>query len=274
MLAFARPYTRTLPLEPFVRIALRAARKSRWQLLNTYDRPPASRMGQHALQTFVNGTRNRLLRSLQTAIHDAYPEHAVRTSVDDVDQNSEVSWVIQPLDGISNFLRSLDDFCASVAIYEHDELQHSIVYHYLQDDEYFATRELEAMFNRNRLRVSSIGSLGQSVIAVSGSSSMSRTPKSDFHELNALLSSAAQGIRVSGSAGMDVARVAQGKLDAFVSIGTPPLAAQLASLLVTESGGFARCLELDQSEDYTPIYVAANPRIHSELQNLFGQTAT
>ena len=258
-------------MEPLIRIGLRAARQFREQLLSTYERPPFSRMQRQALHNYTARLKNRLHRNFEKAILSVYPDHSVVPDISDVSKTAPVTWVIQPLDGTANYLRSLNDFCAVLGIFEGSWLRHAIVYDYLLDDEYYASQDEGAIVNQNRLRVANNTIHDEALVAVSEQFSSPSKGSAYYHKVHALLSATMQGVRTSGSTAMDLARVARGKLDAFVTVEPSSDIVQIAKLLVTEAGGFAAQVEPSVGNSNLQLLIAANPQLSSTIGALLGQ---
>ena len=255
-------------MDPLIRIGLRAARRAGRELLATYERPPVSRLGRQALVKYQANLRSKLLRLFQREIWNAYPEHVITQSMAHVQERNPFTWVVLVLDGEANFLRSLNDYCAVIGIFEGAQLQHSIVYEFLQDNEYFATQDIGAMVNQNRLRVARIEALSESVVAVSESNPRDFRLNDPSSEESLTTFIANPTLRTSGCLGLDMARVAQGKLDGLVAMGEIPVSLKLTALLVTEAGGFATNAIDSSSSREDAVFVAANPPLFAKLNQL------
>ncbi len=251
-------------LHPHVRIGLRAARQCGQSLLRTFDRPPASRMGRRALHEYTLATNNYLFQNIQESIRNAFPDHNISQDPTELPEESSTTWLLQPLDGETNFLRSLQNYCAVIGIFEGRILQHSIVYDYLQDEEYYASRDETAMVNQNRLRVSRIEALSDAVIAYTDYSRSSALGDSGMQQVQTILNNAIKHVRVSGSMGLDVAQVARGRIDALVATVNPQdRVLQCTSLLIKEAGGFLT--NIPQQKKTESVVVAANPRLNQTI---------
>lgn len=224
-------------------------------------------MGRRALHEYTLATQNYLFQNLQEAIGNAYPDHKILQEPTELPEESSTTWFLQPLDGESNFLRSLQNYCAVIGIFEGRILQHSIVYDYLQDEEYYASRDETAMVNQNRLRVSRIEAMSDAVIAYADCTGSGALPSNRMYRIQAILNNAIKHVRVSGSMGMDVAQVARGRMDALVATANPQdMVLQCCSLLITEAGGFLT--NIPQQVGTDSVIVAANPRLNQTISAL------
>lgn len=220
-------------MDPTLRIALRTLRQIGRYFLQTYDRPPYGRMKKTALEQFTRTSRQQLLELFDSSIRKAFPEHKVVDDSDQITRGTESFWYIEVLDGQTNFLRSLDDFCAVVGFFQQHELQHTVVYNYLTDAEYYATKDEIALVNQTRMRVSKTSRLDSAVVGISDGALLLAEESNN----TSILSREVASIRISGSIGLDFARVAHGKLDACVAPLTSTTLPLVAGLLVQEAGG-------------------------------------
>ena len=242
-------------MEPLIRIALRVAREQSPLLVQTHERPPSGRFSPKGLEEYVHQLRTRLNATYHETVKTCYPDHAVSTDSQKPINQHGYFWFVEPLCGEDNFLRSLSDYCAVIGIYYHGSLHHAVVYHYLDDVEYYATKDVGAIVNKNRLRVSSTSTLARAVIAYEQPQSL--PDLSQFHEK---LRAQNLNLRSTGCVALDLAHVAQGKLDACIVVSTSQSITRATNLLVTEAGGFTS--PISQSDS---IFVAGNPQIYSSL---------
>lgn len=188
-------------------------------------------------------------------VRSHFPEHQIANEATELTEQSGYRWYIEPLCGEDNFLRSLSDYCAVIGVFHNGVSQHVVIYHYLDDSEYYATKDEGAVVNKIRLRVSSTSSLTRAVVAYEQQASTS-----DSSNFQVKVDTLVRSLRCSGCVALDFARVAQGKLDACVSVGTNQMIPSVASLLVAEAGGFST---VNLNEE---IFVAGNPQIFAALK--------
>ncbi len=256
-------------MDPMVRIALRTARQVGRYIIQTYERPPFARMGQKSLEQFLLQLRSKMFGAYEDAISKAFPDHQVTSDFDSSDFQTGFTWSIDVLNGETNFARSLNDYCTVLGIFQDKELLHSVVYHYIEDTDYFATRELGAIVKQNRLRVSNTHALDQAVIALNDSPGQFSSTEL-LYTASPLQNSAKVGtILRSGCLGLDMARVSQGKIDGCVVSFDQLTQAKVAGLLVTEAGGF-----VGMDSNTKSRFVAANPEIFEQLRRQWSKSQT
>lgn len=249
-------------MDPLLRIALRTAREAGRLLLPTYDRPPYSRMGKTAIQRFTSDLRKELLYLFEAQVQRAYPDHVVSGDPNLIPHSGAVHWLIEVLEGESNFLRSLSEFSVVVGIYENRVLMHGVIYQSIDDLEFYVTKDIGAQVNNTRLRVSSTKSLASSLISVSGPQVQLKPKDSLMSIIFEDLSQLEADIRMSGSPALNIARVAQGKLDANISVDLPSMIYDIGALLVNEAGGFVR----RQALSGITVDVFSNSHLHVTLE--------
>ena len=189
-------------------------------------------------------------------VQTQFPQHQIASESINFSKQLGYCWFIEPLCGEENFLRSLSDYCVVIGVFHNGVPQHVVIYHYLEDTEFYATKDEGATVNKNRLRVSSTSSLSRAVVAYTQQDSTS-TSTNYLDKVNVLECN----LRCSGCVALDFARVAQGKLDASVSVGTNQMIRSVVSLLVSEAGGFSTA-KFDEN-----IFIAGNPQIFAALKN-------
>ena len=243
-------------MEGLVRIALRTARQQAPQLIQAHDRPPVSRFSPKGLQEYVHQLRSRMTSAFHEMVQTHFPEHKIANEATDLTKQSGYCWFIEPLCGEENFLRSLSDYCAVVGIFHQGAVQHVVIYHYLDDLEYRASKDEGATVNKIRLRVSNTSSISRAVVAYAHEDSTSNSSKYQ-ERVHTLV----RGLRYSGCLALDFARVAQGKLDACVAVGANQVIPSIASVLVSEAGGFST-----SGSNNKEIFLAGNPQIFAALE--------
>ena len=248
-------------MDPLLRIAFRTARDVGRHLLSTFDRPPYSRMGKTALRSFTHDLRSDLLQMFVEQIHRAYPSHSVFSDATQQPKPNSIHWFIDVIDGQTNFRRSLTDYCAVIGIFDDGILLHSMVYHYGDDLEFYATKDIGAQVNQSRLRVSSPNTINDSVIAISDVQILQQQSQDpSYSKLLTKLHVHRVETRTSGSLALDIMRVAQGKHDGCITTNTKSVKQEIGALLVREAGGSAS--DAYSSSSY---FIVANPLVFSIL---------
>ncbi|MDN2580052.1 inositol monophosphatase family protein [Aquibium sp. ELW1220] len=179
-------------------------------------------------------------------------------------EDAQHRWIVDPLDGTTNFLHGIPIFAVSIALERQGQLQAALVYNPAMDELYTAERGGGAFMNDRRLRVAGRSKLSDSVIGT-GIPHLGRG-----HHGNALIElrnvmGEVSGIRRMGAAALDLAYVAAGRLDGFWESGLSPWDMAAGLLLIREAGGFASDREGGQEMFETGNVVAGNETIHRVL---------
>lgn len=173
-------------------------------------------------------------------------------------------WIIDPLDGTTNFAHGFPWFAISIAFCHKDRVQVGIVYAPLQDEFFCAAHNQGAWLNGETVKVSSASSLKTSLLATGFPYDIHDAPKNVMGALEAILTRA-QGVRRAGAAAMDLAYVSCGRLDGFWEIKLKPWDTAAGKLLVEEAGGMITDFKEDYYTPFIPEILATNRLIHTEL---------
>jgi myo-inositol-1(or 4)-monophosphatase len=177
-------------------------------------------------------------------------------------QTDEYQWIIDPLDGTTNFLHGLPQYSVSIALKHKGQISQAVVYDPANNELYTASRGRGAFLNDRRLRVTKRDKLEDCLVGTG-------FPFREFSHVEAYINmfrdvmKRTSGIRRPGSAALDLAYVAAGRYDAFWEIGLNPWDLAAGSLLVQEAGGLVGDLAGNESWLETGNILAANPKIFS-----------
>lgn len=182
-------------------------------------------------------------------------------------------WVVDPLDGTTNFLHGLPHFAISIAVQEHDDFVAGVVYDPVKDEMFHAEKGQGAFLNDRRLRVSSRASLAEGLVGT-GAPFLGHGNGALFSaEMDAVMSASA-GIRRWGSAALDLAYVAAGRFDGFWERGLAPWDVGAGIVLVREAGGYITEIEGRSWGLDSKSILASNAQLHGELSRILKVKAT
>jgi myo-inositol-1(or 4)-monophosphatase len=200
-------------------------------------------------------------------IKRAYPTHAILAEESGQADGDDYTWIIDPLDGTTNYLHGFPQFSVSIAVQYKDRLEHAVIYDPLKDEMFTASRGEGASLNNRRLRVTPIKKLNGALLGT-GIPFRDQRYMDNYLQMLKALSKDAAGIRRAGSAALDLAYVAAGRLDGFWELGLMPWDMAAGILLITEAGGVVT--DLDGNDGYlkTGNLLTANPKLHIQMQNL------
>jgi len=176
-------------------------------------------------------------------------------------------WIIDPIDGTTNFLHGIPHFAISIGLEMDGEIIAGLVFNPITDEMYYAEKGKGAFLNDRRLRVSARSNLNESVIATGIPFHGRPGHKPFLKQLERVMGEVA-GVRRMGTASLDLAYVAAGRCDGFWEMGLKPWDIAAGIILVREAGGFIT--ELDGGKNFmvSGNVVAANPKLHKQLLSL------
>lgn len=209
-------------------------------------------------------SEQQLVNGLEKLIPEAgyIAEEGTSTKV-----GEQYNWIIDPLDGTTNFIHGVIPFCISIALKKDEELVLGVIYDPLQKECFYAWKNGGAWLNGQAIRVSTKNLLNQSLIATG-------FPYTDFSLIDEYMSSLrdimtkTHGVRRLGSAAMDLAYVACGRYDAFYEYHLKPWDVAAGTVLIQEAGGAVCDFRGENDYLFGQNYVATNGLIHQEFMNL------
>lgn len=223
-------------MQPLTNIAISAARRAGGIILQYYRRGDTGRIERKSENDYVTEADKHAEAAIIEAIHRAYPDHAIRAEESGTIGKSRTVWIIDPIDGTTNFIRGLPHFCVSIAIQVDGVLEHAVIYDPVKDELFTADRDGSTMLDGRRVRASSNTRLRHAILATGFAYRKTGDIKTYLPTFNRLLTASAD-IRRSGSAALDLAYVAAGRLDGFWELGLSPWDVAAGMLLVESAGG-------------------------------------
>jgi len=178
--------------------------------------------------------------------------------------SSGYKWVIDPLDGTTNFAHGFPFFCVSIALEENGESILGIVYDPLRDELFSAEKDRGAVLNKKRISVSKTSKLKKSLLATGFAYNFKKSTKSNIENFLEFIVNA-RAIRRAGSAALDLCYVACGRFDGFWELDLNPWDTAAGSLIVKESGGVMSRLDGTPFSHYDNETLASNGKIHREM---------
>ena len=205
-------------------------------MMRHLDRVDQLKIDRKGRYDFVSDVDHRAEQAIIETIHRAYPDHAILGEESGEHGEHEVQWIIDPLDGTTNYLHQIPHFCTSIGIVDRGELVHAIVYDPFKEELFTASKGRGAQLNRRRIRVSGARRLDQALITTG--EPLDEGPRMDRYlpQLERVTKGGG-GIRRSGSAALDLAYVAAGRYDGFWELNLKPWDIAAGILLVREAGG-------------------------------------
>jgi len=223
-------------MHPMINIAVRAARNAGRIILRYYERTESLHVDEKSRNDFVSEVDRQAEQIIIKELRNKYPSHAILGEESGGHKGDDYQWVIDPLDGTTNYLHGLPQFSVSIALKHRGRLEHGLVYDPLREEMYTASRGAGAQLNDRRLRVSQRIDLEGALLGTGLPFRDQRFVKEYLGMLEALMKDSA-GIRRPGSAALDFAYVAAGRTDGFWELGLSEWDFAAGALLVREAGG-------------------------------------
>jgi len=223
-------------MNPLINIATKAARNASKIIVRATDRLDTLKITEKSKNDFVTEIDEQVEQEIINVILDAYPDHAILGEESGSTGNSDYTWIIDPIDGTTNFIHGHPHFCISIAVQYKDSIEHGLIYDPLRQELFTATRGSGAFLNDRRIRVTQHKQLSGALIATGFGQKNLKDIELYLKIFTAVMPQAA-GIRRSGSAALDFAYVACGRLDGFWEMHLAPWDMAAGSLLVKEAGG-------------------------------------
>ena len=222
---------------------------------------------------FVSQADIETERAVLDVLTRAYPEHGIIAEESGNREGSEYTWVIDPLDGTTNFLHGFPMFAVSVGVMRGQVLEHGVVYDPLHDEMFTASRGEGAQLNGKRIRVSTTRQLAPALLGTGFPFRDLEIIEPWMRSFQNLLPKTA-GIRRAGAAALDLAYVAAGRLDGFWELGLKPWDMAAGALLIREAGGLMSDVSGGQGFMESGNLVAANPYIFEDLRKIVARSVS
>jgi len=260
-------------LHPMLNVAIKAARAAGAIINRAALDVESVRISQKQINDFVTEVDHASEAAIIETLLTAYPDHGIwaeESGREHGNPKSESVWIIDPLDGTTNFIHGFPVYCVSIALAVKGVVEQAVIYDPSRNDLFTATKGRGAYMNERRIRVSKRTDLRQCLI----STGFPFRPGDNFNNYLRMMADVMQrtaGLRRPGAAALDLAYVAAGFTDGFFETGLSAWDVAAGSLLVTEAGGLVGNFSgepdfLEQKE-----CVAGNPRIYGQLVPLLAK---
>jgi myo-inositol-1(or 4)-monophosphatase len=251
-------------MHPMLNIAIRAARAGGTVIVRHVDRVDTVVVTEKARNDFVSDVDRMAEEVIIDTILRSYPQHGILAEESGARGDSEYQWVIDPLDGTTNFLHGLPHYCVSVALLHRGRLDQAVVFDPISQELFTATRGGGAQMDNKRIRASQRKGLKHALLGTGSPIRQLKHLDSFMASLAAVIPHTA-GVRRTGSAALDLAYVAAGRLDGFWEFGLAPWDIAAGALLVREAGGIVTDCEGGENYMDSGNIIAAGPKVVAEL---------
>ncbi len=260
-------------MHAMVNVAVKAARRAGDVMIRHLNQLHRLEVTDKGRNDFVTEVDHRAEQAIVEIIHDFYPDHAILAEERGQQGEHEFEWIIDPLDGTTNFIHGFPVFAVSIAVRHKDQLEHGVVYDPLRQEIFSATRGQGAQLDGRRIRVSQRHRVRDSLIATGFPYRHSKDDVERYLRMLEAVMNESAGIRRPGSAALDLAYLAAGRVDGFWELGLKVWDIAAGALLIREAGG--RISDFDGGDTYLEngSVVAGNPKIYAALSKLLAPIA-
>jgi myo-inositol-1(or 4)-monophosphatase len=256
-------------MHPLLNIGMRAARRAGDLIVRSLPRLDAIKIDTKGRNDFVTEVDRKAEAEIIATVRKSYPEHAFFGEESGRSGEGEFVWIIDPLDGTTNFLHGFPSFAVSIAVQQKNRLQHAIIYDPMRQEFFTASRGEGAQLEGKKIRVSSQKTLEGSLIGTGFPFRAGDIHVDPYLAILKVIMGVAAGVRRPGAASLDLAYVAAGRLDGFWEFGLSPWDTAAGVLLIQEAGGR---VGTPTGSDYGlgPNIVAGNPKVYEALLAAIG----
>ena len=255
-------------MNPLLTIAVKAARSAGNIIARFSDQVDSLSIAKKQRNDFVSEVDNMAEQTIINIIKESYPDHAIlgeeSGNHDGKDDGKEYLWIIDPLDGTTNFLHGVPQYAVSIAVQYKSQIIMAVVYNPISGELFTASKGAGAWLNDKRIRVSKQKTLEGSLL---GTGFPYRNDQSVEHYLPVFKTfmQKTAGLRRPGAASLDLAYIAAGRYDGFFEMGLNKWDIAAGVLLIREAGGLVGDLKGEGSYLETGNIVAANPKIFHQM---------
>ena len=263
--------TGNLPMNPILNTAFKAARKAGDMMIRASNNLSAIKVDSKAFNDFVSDIDRMSESILIEALKESYPQHKITTeeSGSHGKARAEYEWIIDPLDGTTNYLHGHPQFAISMALLHKGVLQEALVYAPERNDLYLASRGKGALLNDRRIRVSNRIELNQCLIGT-GFPVVEQSMMDTYLAILKDFLSKTAGARREGAASLDLCALATGRFDGFFEFNLKPWDIAAGALIAKEAGAIVTDMQGEQNWLDSGDIVAANPKVLAQMLQIIG----
>ena len=251
-------------LHPMLNIAVKAARRA-GSIINRASRDlEGVTVTAKRQNDFVTEVDRAAEHAAIEILRKAYPDHAILAEESGADGVSDYTWIIDPLDGTTNFIHGFPQYAVSIALRHRRVITQAVVYDPGRNELFTASKGRGAFLNDRRIRVSKRATLGEALIGT-GFPFREISHLDEYLAMFKAVTLTAAGVRRAGAAALDLAYVAAGRLDGFWELGLSPWDMAAGALLIFEAGGLVS--DLDGEANFLDVghVVCGPPKVFAQL---------
>ena len=252
-------------MHPMLNIAVRAARRAGSIINRAALDGGGLEVRSKRMNDFVTKVDHAAEEAIIDTVRKAYPDHAVLAEESGASAGqAEYQWIVDPLDGTTNFIHGFPQYCVSIAIRHRDALAHGVIYDPLKNELFTASKGRGAFLNDRRIRVSKCLRLSDALVGTGFPFKEIGQIERYTQQLKQLMHKSS-GVRRDGAAALDLAYVASGRLDAFWELGLSAWDMAAGALMIQEAGGLVGDLRGEDGYLESGEIACATPKVFPAL---------
>jgi myo-inositol-1(or 4)-monophosphatase len=251
-------------MHPYMNTAIKAARRAGEIIVRGLARFEGVETASKGLNDFVTSIDHAAEAAIIETLGEAYPHHAFLAEESGATGTGENIWIIDPLDGTTNFLHGIPQFAISIGLQREGVIIAGVIYNPANDELYIAERGKGAFLNDQRLRVAGRRKLDECVIGC-GLPHIGRGDHAQSRQELTAIQERVAGLRRFGAASLDLAFIAAGRLDGYWERNLQPWDIAAGQIMIREAGGVISGMEGDDDPLKTGHVVCGNEFVHKEL---------
>jgi myo-inositol-1(or 4)-monophosphatase len=255
-------------MHALLNVAVMAARRAGAVLGRNFNKRDKLTVEKKGHNDFVSSADLAAEKAIIDVIHKHYPDHAILAEESGVQGDSDHVWIIDPLDGTTNYLHGFPVFGISIALQIAGRLEHAVVYEPMREELFTASRGEGAQLDGHKIRVSGNKDLERSLIGTGFPYQQRDEELGPYLSMLAKVIKNTSGVRRPGAAALDLCSVACGRLDAFWETGLKSWDMAAGTLIIREAGGIVSALDGAENHLETGHVLAGTPRIYRGLAKL------
>ncbi len=262
-------------MHPMLNTAIKAARRAATVINRASFDIDRINVTEKQHNDFVTDVDQAAEQAIIETLLKAYPDHAILAEESGASKNlndeSEFAWIIDPIDGTTNFMHGYPNYCVSIALSQRGIVTQAVIYDPVRNDLFTATKGAGAYLNDKRIRVTKHDRIANALLG----SGHGAGPKArdEYQRMYAVMAERCQAVRNGGSAALDLANVAAGRSDGFYEKGLKAWDIAAGSLLVTEAGGIVGEFSGESDYLYKGDVIAASPKVFGQMVTLLAPFA-
>ena len=255
---------------PQINIITKACMKASRPLIRDFGEIENLQVSSKGPGDFVTSADKRTEKIIIEELQKAHPDYGIITEESGIinKANTNNRWIIDPIDGTTNFLNGIPQYAISIGYEEENEIKCGVIFDPIKNEMFCAEKGNGAYLNNSRIRVSNKKKLKDALLVTGGPRQSSKIKEEIFSEFIKVSNSVLSPVRKFGSAALDVAYVACGRFDGYWQRELNYWDIAAGIIILKEAGGFVNFFEKDNESPLKRNILASNSNIHDELSNL------